>query len=95
MTRSVPTWFDPSQAPPGCHTAFLWQLAPYEIKGETWDNVKDELARLEVTKQCCRKAEVSALLRFGGGLHIVSGKIVIEAELDEREMLASTALVRG
>jgi hypothetical protein len=44
--------------------------------------VKDELARLEVTKTCCRKAEVSALLRFAGGLHIVSGKIVIEAELD-------------
>ncbi|HMG29866.1 MAG TPA: DNA-binding protein WhiA [Jiangellaceae bacterium] len=45
-------------------------------------SVKDELARLEVTKTCCRKAEVSALLRFGGGLHIVSGKIVVEAELD-------------
>jgi cell division protein WhiA len=45
-------------------------------------SVKDELARLDVTKTCCRKAEVSALLRFGGGLHIVSGKIVIEAELD-------------
>ncbi|HET6729657.1 MAG TPA: DNA-binding protein WhiA [Jiangellaceae bacterium] len=45
-------------------------------------SVKDELARLEVTKPCCRKAEVSALLRFGGGLHIVSGKIVVEAELD-------------
>ncbi|NEE02185.1 DNA-binding protein WhiA [Phytoactinopolyspora halotolerans] len=45
-------------------------------------SVKDELARLEVTKTCCRKAEVSALLRFSGGLHIVSGKIVIEAELD-------------
>jgi phytoene dehydrogenase-like protein len=47
---SVPTWFDPSQAPPGCHTAFLWQLAPYEIKGETWDNVKDELARRCIAK---------------------------------------------
>src|SRR5690625_6482522 len=45
-------------------------------------SVKDELARLEVTKTCCRKAEVSSLLRFGGGLHLVSGKIVIEAELD-------------
>ena len=45
-------------------------------------SVKDELARPEVTKPCCRKAEVSALLRFGGGLHIVSGKIVVEAELD-------------
>lgn len=44
--------------------------------------VKDELSRLSVTKPCCRKAEVSALLRFAGGLHLVSGKIVIEVELD-------------
>lgn len=44
--------------------------------------VKDELARLTVTKPCCRKAEVSALLRFGGALHLVSGHIVLEAELD-------------
>ncbi len=44
--------------------------------------VKDELSRLQITKTCCRKAEVSALLRFAGGLHIVGGKIVIEAELD-------------
>ena len=29
-----------------------------------------------------RKAEVSVMLRFAGGLHIVSGRIVIEAELD-------------
>ena len=33
--------------------------------------VKDELSRLDVTKPCCRKAEVSATLRFAGGLHIV------------------------
>lgn len=44
--------------------------------------VKDELARLTVTKPCCRKAEVSALLRFAGGLHLVSRHIVLEAELD-------------
>ncbi len=44
--------------------------------------VKDELARLTVTKPCCRKAEVSALLRLASGLHIVSGHIVLEAELD-------------
>ena len=44
--------------------------------------VKDELSRLEVSRPCCRKAEVSALLRFGGGLHLVGGKIVVEAELD-------------
>jgi DNA-binding protein WhiA len=44
--------------------------------------VKDELARLPVTKPCCRKVEVATVLRFAGGLHIVAGRIVIEAELD-------------
>ena len=44
--------------------------------------VKDELARVKIDKTSCRKAEVSALLRFAGGLHIISGRIVIEAELD-------------
>jgi DNA-binding protein WhiA len=44
--------------------------------------VKDELSRLAVTKPCCRRAELSALLRFAGGLHIVAGRIVVEAELD-------------
>jgi len=44
--------------------------------------VKSELANTQVTKSCCRKAEVSSMLRFAGGLHIVSGQIVVEAELD-------------
>ncbi len=44
--------------------------------------VKDELSRVVVTKPCCRKAEMSALLRFAGGLHIVGGRVVVEAEVD-------------
>lgn len=44
--------------------------------------VKDELSRLPVTKTCCRRSEVSSLLRFAGGLHIVAGRVVVEAELD-------------
>ena len=44
--------------------------------------VKAELANTTITKSCCRKAEVSSILRFAGGLHIVSGRIVVEAELD-------------
>jgi DNA-binding protein WhiA len=44
--------------------------------------VKDELSRLAITKPCCRKAEVSSILRFAGGLHIIRGRIVVEAELD-------------
>ena len=34
--------------------------------------VKDELARLKVDKTSSRKAEVSATLRFAGGLHIIA-----------------------
>ncbi|MEZ5151065.1 DNA-binding protein WhiA [Rhodococcus zopfii] len=44
--------------------------------------VKDELSRLAVTRTSSRKAEVSALLRFAGGLHIVGGRVVVEAEVD-------------
>ena len=44
--------------------------------------VKDELSRLPITRTCCRKAEVSALLRFAGGLHLIAGRVVVEAELD-------------
>jgi DNA-binding protein WhiA len=44
--------------------------------------VKAELAATNVTKSCCRKAEVSSMLRFSGGLHIQGGRIVVEAELD-------------
>ncbi|WP_125612122.1 DNA-binding protein WhiA [Specibacter cremeus] len=49
--------------------------------------VKEELSRLDTKKSSVRKAEVSTLLRFAGGLHIISGRIVIEAEVD----LAATA----
>lgn len=50
--------------------------------------VKDELARLRITRTSCRKAEVSATLRFSGGLHIISGRVVIEAELDTESVAA-------
>src|SRR5215468_2363313 len=44
--------------------------------------VKDELSRVDVAKPCCRRAEMATVLRFAGGLHIVSGRVVVEAELD-------------
>jgi DNA-binding protein WhiA len=61
--------------------------------------VKDELSRVPVVKPCCRKTEVSALLRFAGGLNLTAGRIVIEAELDTaavaRRLRASIAEVFG
>ena len=44
--------------------------------------VKSELATVVSTKPCDRKAEVTALLRFAGALHLVGGRITVEAELD-------------
>jgi DNA-binding protein WhiA len=44
--------------------------------------LKDELARVEVTKSNIKSAELSTILRFCGGLHLVGGKIVVEIEVD-------------
>ena len=46
---------------------------------------RDELSRLQVTRPCCRKAEVSTILRFAGGLHLLAGRVVVEAQLDTGE----------
>ncbi|PMC75856.1 MULTISPECIES: DNA-binding protein WhiA [unclassified Brachybacterium] len=43
---------------------------------------KEELSHLEITRPSARKAEAAAMLRFAGGLQLVAGKIVVEAELD-------------
>ncbi|HEX8037594.1 MAG TPA: NAD(P)/FAD-dependent oxidoreductase [Chryseosolibacter sp.] len=42
MWGSCPTQFDPSQAPPGKHTAFMWEKLPYRLDGDprNWDKEK-------------------------------------------------------
>ena len=39
MWGASPTVFDPSQAPPGRHTAFMWEKVPYALAGDAanWD----------------------------------------------------------
>lgn len=44
--------------------------------------LKSELATVRVLKPETRAVEVAAMLRFAGGLHIVNGRIVVEAEFD-------------
>lgn len=43
MWGSCPTVFDDSQAPPGKHTAFMWEKLPYHLYGDpkNWDKEKD------------------------------------------------------
>ena len=49
-------------------------------------DVKEELARVEVSKTTVRAAEVATILRFSGGLHLISGRIAVESELDTVEI---------
>ena len=44
MWGACPTLFDASQAPPGGHTAFMWEKLPYHLKGN-WNEVMDGHAR--------------------------------------------------
>jgi DNA-binding protein WhiA len=49
-------------------------------------DVKEELAKVDVGKTAVRSAELAALLRFAGGLHIISNRIAVEAELDSPQI---------
>lgn len=49
-------------------------------------DIKDELARVEVNKNAVRAAELATILRLAGGLHLVSGKVVVEVELDSAQL---------
>ena len=47
MWGACPTLFDPSQAPSGRHTAFMWEKLPYRVHGDAanWDNLGNEHGR--------------------------------------------------
>ena len=57
--------------------------------------VKDELARVELSKSCCRKAEVSALLRFAGGLHLVAHRVFHLAAYQDQSLNQRLFLYHG
>ncbi len=47
MWGTCPTLFDPSQAPAGKHTAFMWEKLPYSLDADsrTWDQQKQQHGR--------------------------------------------------
>ena len=49
-------------------------------------DVKEELTAVELGKTTVRTAELTALLRFAGGLHIISNRIAVEAEVDSPQI---------
>lgn len=53
--------------------------------------LKEELAGIQTGKTTIRAAELSTILRFSGGLHLISGRIAVESEV-ETEQLARRIL---
>lgn len=51
-------------------------------------DVKDELTLVSASKTTVRAAELATILRLAGGLHLISGRIAIEAELDTTDLVA-------
>ncbi|MEK0306636.1 DNA-binding protein WhiA [Bifidobacterium favimelis] len=48
------------------------------------DDVKSELAAIDNEAPAAKKAQAAAMIRFGGGLHIIQRHIVVEAQFDSR-----------
>ncbi len=49
-------------------------------------DVKEELARVDSNRTSIRAAELATILRFSGGLHLISGRVAVESELDTVEI---------
>ncbi|GAA4193761.1 DNA-binding protein WhiA [Gryllotalpicola kribbensis] len=54
-------------------------------------DVKDELLSVEAGKTTVRAAELATILRLAGGLHVISGRIAIESELDSPQLARHVA----
>jgi DNA-binding protein WhiA len=50
-------------------------------------DVKEELTRVVAKKTTLRAAELATILRFSGGLHLISNRIAIESELDTPDLV--------
>ena len=53
--------------------------------------LKDELINVQPGKSTERVAQLSAILRFAGGLHLISGKVAVEIELDSEPLIRKVA----
>jgi phytoene dehydrogenase-like protein len=68
MWGACPTVFDPSQAPAGRHTAFMWEKLPYRLNGNpnNWDRAgaRHGEAMLALWRQYAPNLETAVLDRF-------------------------------
>ncbi|MCL2516516.1 MAG: DNA-binding protein WhiA [Microbacteriaceae bacterium] len=54
-------------------------------------DVKDELLSVDAGKNTVRAAELATILRLAGGLHVISGRIALESELDSPQLARHVA----
>lgn len=54
-------------------------------------DVKAELVAIRDPRPTVRVAELTALLRFAGGLHSIAGRVAVEAEVDTPDLARRTA----
>ncbi|GAB3269078.1 DNA-binding protein WhiA [Microbacterium lacusdiani] len=54
-------------------------------------DVKAELVAVRDPRSTVRVAELTALLRFAGGLHSIAGRVAVEAEVDTPDLARRTA----
>lgn len=68
MWGACPTVFDPTQAPAGCHTAFMWEKLPYRLHGDArnWDAEREKhgLAMLELWQKHAPNVEAAVIASF-------------------------------
>ena len=68
MWGACPTQFDPQQAPPGGHTAFMWEKLPYAVHGDArqWDKIAEQHGRqmLQLWSQYAPNLEDAVLDSF-------------------------------
>jgi cell division protein WhiA len=48
--------------------------------------VKEELGSIQSGKTTVRAAELATILRFSGGLHVISGRIAVESEVESEQL---------
>jgi phytoene dehydrogenase-like protein len=54
MWGACPTLFDPSQAPLGFHTGFMWEKVPFRLRGDArnWDSERERHGRVMLKLWC-------------------------------------------
>lgn len=83
MWGSCPTRFDPSQAPPGKHTAFLWEKAPYRLQGDP--------ARWDADREAHGRRMLEAWEEFAPGLALSVLEYMSRSPLDVERTLPNMA----